>query len=131
MSKLQEKPSALKKEHPTLQTMKFLNFFSVFVGHFCPPGFGSGSGSETLVKRQNLNMGDGRKEKGRKEKGRESKLYHRENGIDVNRRVTIQRSIRLCGDHCRLYLPAPTLSTRDTLHHPRPDQLTSLLSFSA
>jgi hypothetical protein len=63
--------------------MKFQNFFSIFVCHFCPPGFGSGSGSETLAKRQNLNMGDGRKEK-----GRESKLYHRENGIDVNRRVT-------------------------------------------
>jgi hypothetical protein len=63
--------------------MKFLNFFSIFVSHFCPPGFGSGSGFETLVKRQNLNMGDGRKEK-----GRESKLHHRENGIAVNKRVT-------------------------------------------
>jgi hypothetical protein len=27
--------------------MKFLNFFLFFVGHFCPPGFGSGS--ESLV----------------------------------------------------------------------------------
>ncbi len=27
MSKLQEKPSALKREHPTLQKMKFINFF--------------------------------------------------------------------------------------------------------
>jgi hypothetical protein len=26
-SKLQEKPSALKREHPALQNMKFLNFF--------------------------------------------------------------------------------------------------------
>jgi hypothetical protein len=38
MSKLQEKPSALKREHPALQKMKFLYFF-MFVGHFCPPGF--------------------------------------------------------------------------------------------
>ena len=32
--------------------MKILDFFSIFVGHFCPPGSGSGSirsGSETLV----------------------------------------------------------------------------------
>jgi hypothetical protein len=35
-SKLQEKPSALKRENPALQNMKFL-----FVGHFCPPGSGS------------------------------------------------------------------------------------------
>ncbi len=40
MSKLQKKPSALKREHPALQNMKFLKFFSVFVGHFCPPGSG-------------------------------------------------------------------------------------------
>jgi hypothetical protein len=39
-SKLQEKPSALKREHPALQNMKFLNFF-IFLGHFCPPGSGS------------------------------------------------------------------------------------------
>jgi hypothetical protein len=26
MSKLQEKPSALKREHPALQKMKFINF---------------------------------------------------------------------------------------------------------
>jgi hypothetical protein len=32
--------SALKREHP-LQKMKFINFFSIFVGHFCPPGSGS------------------------------------------------------------------------------------------
>jgi hypothetical protein len=31
-------PSALKREHPTLQNMKFLNF----VGHFWPPGSGTG-----------------------------------------------------------------------------------------
>ena len=35
MSKLQEKPSAFRREHSALQDMKFLNFF--FVGHFCPP----------------------------------------------------------------------------------------------
>jgi hypothetical protein len=34
-----EKPSALQKEHPALQTMKILEFFSIFVGNFCPPGF--------------------------------------------------------------------------------------------
>jgi hypothetical protein len=32
-----KKPSALKREHPALQNMKFLDFFSIFVGHFCPP----------------------------------------------------------------------------------------------
>ena len=42
MSKLQEKPSALKREHPALRKMKFLNLI-FFVGHFCPPGSGSGS----------------------------------------------------------------------------------------
>jgi hypothetical protein len=30
MSKLQEKSSAPKREHPALQIMKFINFFSVF-----------------------------------------------------------------------------------------------------
>jgi hypothetical protein len=34
---LQEKPSALKREHPALKRMKFITFF-VFVGHFCTPG---------------------------------------------------------------------------------------------
>ncbi len=29
MSKLQEKPSALKREHPALQKMKVINFFYV------------------------------------------------------------------------------------------------------
>jgi hypothetical protein len=52
-SKLLEKPSALNREHPALPNMKFLNFFSIFVGHFCPPGSGSTdlieSGSETLL----------------------------------------------------------------------------------
>jgi hypothetical protein len=38
MSKLQKKPSALKRGHPTLQNMNFYKFFSTFVGHFCPPG---------------------------------------------------------------------------------------------
>jgi hypothetical protein len=43
MSKLQEKPSVLKREYPALQKMKFINFFSMFVGHFCPSGSGYGS----------------------------------------------------------------------------------------
>jgi hypothetical protein len=43
MSKLQKKPSALKRGHPTLQNMNFYKFLSNFVGHFCPPGSGSGS----------------------------------------------------------------------------------------
>jgi hypothetical protein len=34
-------PSALKRKHPALQNIKFLKFFSTFVGHFCPPGSGS------------------------------------------------------------------------------------------
>ncbi len=44
MPKLEEKPSALKREHSALQTMKFLNFFSIFVGHFFlfRPVFGFG-----------------------------------------------------------------------------------------
>jgi hypothetical protein len=41
--KLQEKPLALKREHPVLKNMKILDFFSIFVGHFCPPGSGSGA----------------------------------------------------------------------------------------
>jgi len=44
-SKLQKKPSALKREHPSLQNMTFLTF-STFVVHFCPPG--SESGAETM-----------------------------------------------------------------------------------
>jgi hypothetical protein len=43
MSKLQKKPSALKRGHPTLQNMNFYKFFPTFVVHFCPPGSGSGS----------------------------------------------------------------------------------------
>jgi hypothetical protein len=35
-SKLQGNPPALKREHPKLQNMKFLQFFSFFVGHFSP-----------------------------------------------------------------------------------------------
>jgi hypothetical protein len=43
ISKLQKKPSALKKEHPALQNMKFLNIFiGTFLDNFCPPGYGSG-----------------------------------------------------------------------------------------
>jgi hypothetical protein len=40
MSKLQEHPSALKREHRLLHKIKFINFFYV-CGHFCPPGYGS------------------------------------------------------------------------------------------
>ncbi len=36
-SKLQEKPSALKREHPALQNFKFLPFFPIFEGHFALP----------------------------------------------------------------------------------------------
>jgi hypothetical protein len=45
MSKLQEKPSALKREHPESSTSKdeIYEDFSIFVGYFCPPGSGSGS----------------------------------------------------------------------------------------
>jgi hypothetical protein len=39
MSKLQKKPAAHKRGHPTLQNM---NLNSTFVGHFCPPGSGFG-----------------------------------------------------------------------------------------
>jgi hypothetical protein len=40
MTKLQKKPSALKRGHPTLQNMNFYKFFPTFVGHF-------GCGSES------------------------------------------------------------------------------------
>jgi hypothetical protein len=30
----EKKPSALKREHPELQTIKFLNFSLIFVGNF-------------------------------------------------------------------------------------------------
>jgi hypothetical protein len=39
--KLQEKLSALKREHPALQIMKFLNFFLIWWVIFYPPGSGS------------------------------------------------------------------------------------------
>ncbi len=59
MSKLQEKPPVLKREYGAHQNMKFLICVvcSIFVGTFCPPGFGStdliesGFGSETLLVR--------------------------------------------------------------------------------
>ncbi len=40
-SKLQKKPSALKREHPESSTSKheISSIFSTFVGHFCPPVF--------------------------------------------------------------------------------------------
>ncbi len=41
-SKLKEKPSALKREHPALQKIKFINFFLFLWVIFCPPGSGSG-----------------------------------------------------------------------------------------
>jgi hypothetical protein len=37
-----EKSSALKTEHPARQKIKLIKFFSMFLGHFCPPGSGSG-----------------------------------------------------------------------------------------
>ncbi len=37
---LQEKPSALKRDHPALQKWNLLTF-SILVGKFCPPGSGS------------------------------------------------------------------------------------------
>jgi hypothetical protein len=36
MPKLQEKPSALKREDPALQKMKILSFFQFFFGSFLP-----------------------------------------------------------------------------------------------
>jgi hypothetical protein len=70
MPKLQEKPSALKREHPALQKLKILSFFLFFGVIFalldpdpdpqyvsgsgssssnsCGSGSGYGSGSETL-----------------------------------------------------------------------------------
>ena len=61
MPKLQEKPSPLKREHPVLTKHENSGLFSIFVGHFCPPGSGPdpatqinadpcGSRSETLEK---------------------------------------------------------------------------------
>jgi hypothetical protein len=49
--KIQEMPLALKREHPALQNMTFLNFF-YFCGTFCPPG----SGLLTLLKLACLNL---------------------------------------------------------------------------
>ncbi len=49
-SKLQEKPSAIKREHKAQQNMTFFRTvgnvfdFSIFVSNFCLPGSGSGSG---------------------------------------------------------------------------------------
>jgi hypothetical protein len=44
---------ALKKEHPALQNMKFVNFFSIFMGNFAllgpDPDSESGSGSTDLI----------------------------------------------------------------------------------
>jgi hypothetical protein len=47
MFKLQEKPLAIKREHPALQKKRIFYHFSMLVGHFCPPG--SGYGSTALV----------------------------------------------------------------------------------
>ncbi len=49
MSKLQAKPSALKREHPGLQKMNFINFFLCLWVIFCPPGSGSGYGSRDRI----------------------------------------------------------------------------------
>jgi hypothetical protein len=57
MSKLQEKPSALIREHPALQNMKFLNFFLFLWVIFAlldpDPDYESGSNpdQETLLAR--------------------------------------------------------------------------------
>jgi hypothetical protein len=60
MPKLQEKPTALKREHPALQNMKILYFFLFLWVIFalldpdpdrqfeCGSGYGYGSGSATL-----------------------------------------------------------------------------------
>jgi hypothetical protein len=45
-SKIHEKPSALKRRRTSKHEIS--SFFSIFVGHFCPPGSGSASGSENL-----------------------------------------------------------------------------------
>jgi hypothetical protein len=43
MPKLQEKPSALKREHPVLKNMKILDFIRFLWVIFALPGSGSGS----------------------------------------------------------------------------------------
>ncbi len=48
MSKLKEKPSALKREHPALQKMKFINFFYVCRSFF-PSWIRSGHGSRDPI----------------------------------------------------------------------------------
>jgi hypothetical protein len=52
-SKLQKKPSALKREHPALQNMKFLNFFLLLWVIFAlldpDPDSEYGSGSTDLI----------------------------------------------------------------------------------
>jgi hypothetical protein len=66
--KLQEKPSALKREHPALQKMKILSFFQFFWVIFAlldpdpdpaaqinAAPSGSGSGTETLILRPSKN----------------------------------------------------------------------------
>jgi hypothetical protein len=45
MSKLQKKPSALKRGHPTLQNMNFYQFFTTFALLDPDPDSESGSGS--------------------------------------------------------------------------------------
>ncbi len=49
-ARLQEKPSALKIEHPALQNMRSLNFFFYLCGTFLPSWIRIQYGSETLVK---------------------------------------------------------------------------------
>jgi hypothetical protein len=50
-SKLQEKPSVLKREHPALQNIKFLTFYSIFWVIFAllDPNLDSESGSTDLI----------------------------------------------------------------------------------
>jgi hypothetical protein len=57
-SKLQEKPSALKKEHSALQNMEFINSFLLFWVIFAlldlDPQFGSGLGSRDPIESDSI-----------------------------------------------------------------------------
>jgi hypothetical protein len=67
MSKLQKKPSALKRGHPTLQNMNFYKFFSTFVGNFWPPwSAGQGSGRGRKQRKSKQGTGKAQSERGRK-----------------------------------------------------------------
>jgi hypothetical protein len=55
-SKLQKKLSAHKREHPALQKVKFLSFLWYLVGHFCPPGSGSGFRIQIRILNKDLDL---------------------------------------------------------------------------